>query len=136
MMRLPQFRYHAPGTMAEAARLLAEMGPEAMLLAGGTDLLPNMKRRQQSPREIIGLRRIAVTFISKALPIRASALPMRSNGAWCVLMHWRLPSSATARSSLFRLIARRVEYDLETASKKILEAGLPEVLARRLAIGQ
>jgi diadenosine tetraphosphatase ApaH/serine/threonine PP2A family protein phosphatase len=35
-----------------------------------------------------------------------------------------------------RLLARRVEYDLETASQKILDAGLPEVLARRLAIGQ
>jgi len=59
MMRLPRFRYHAPGTVAEAARLLAEAGPEALLLAGGTDLLPNMKRRQQVPREIIGLRRVA-----------------------------------------------------------------------------
>ena len=35
-----------------------------------------------------------------------------------------------------RLISRRVEYDLEKASKKILDAGLPDVLARRLAIGQ
>jgi diadenosine tetraphosphatase ApaH/serine/threonine PP2A family protein phosphatase len=35
-----------------------------------------------------------------------------------------------------RAIARRVEYDLERASRKILEAGLPEILARRLAIGQ
>ncbi len=59
MMRLPQFRYHAPGTMAEAARLMAEMGPDALLLAGGTDLLPNMKRRQQMPPNIIGLRRVA-----------------------------------------------------------------------------
>ena len=59
MMRLPQFRYHAPGTMAEAARLLADAGPGALLLAGGTDLLPNMKRRQQAPRDIISLRRVA-----------------------------------------------------------------------------
>lgn len=35
-----------------------------------------------------------------------------------------------------RLISRRVEYDLEKASQKILDAGLPDVLARRLAIGQ
>jgi len=59
MMRLPQFRYHAPGTLAEAASLLADMGPDALLLAGGTDLLPNMKRRQQMPRELIGLRQVA-----------------------------------------------------------------------------
>ena len=30
-----------------------------MLVAGGTDLLPNMKRRQQVPATLIGLRRIA-----------------------------------------------------------------------------
>ena len=32
--------------------------------------------------------------------------------------------------------ARRLDYDLETASGKILDAGLPEILARRLAVGQ
>ncbi len=36
--------------------MLAEEGPSGMLLAGGTDLLPNMKRRQQVPRTVIGLR--------------------------------------------------------------------------------
>ena len=45
MMRLPRFRYHAPATVADAAALLADAGPEGMLLSGGTDLLPNMKRR-------------------------------------------------------------------------------------------
>src|SRR6185295_6639453 len=57
MMRLPYFRYHAPRTVAEAAELLAN--GDAMLMAGGTDLLPNMKRRQQVPRTLIGLRSVA-----------------------------------------------------------------------------
>jgi diadenosine tetraphosphatase ApaH/serine/threonine PP2A family protein phosphatase len=35
-----------------------------------------------------------------------------------------------------RAVSRRVSYDLETAAKKIVEAGLPEILARRLAVGQ
>ena len=56
MMRLPPFRYRAPRTVAEAAAWLAE-GPEGtMILAGGTDLLPNMKRRQQVPGTLLGLR--------------------------------------------------------------------------------
>jgi 4-hydroxybenzoyl-CoA reductase subunit beta len=59
MMRLPQFRYHAPGDVTEAARILAGDGPRAMLLAGGTDLLPSMKRRQQVPRTLVSLRNIA-----------------------------------------------------------------------------
>src|SRR5262249_39985923 len=60
MMRLPYFRFESPRTVAEAAELLARAAPgEAMLVAGGTDLLPNMKRRQQVPQTLIGLRRVA-----------------------------------------------------------------------------
>jgi 4-hydroxybenzoyl-CoA reductase subunit beta len=59
MMRLPRFRYLAPVSLAEAARALADAGPSAMVLAGGTDLFPNMKRRQQTPGTVIGLRGIA-----------------------------------------------------------------------------
>ena len=58
MMRLPHFTYRAPTTVREAAELLAASGG-AMLVAGGTDLLPNMKRRQQVPPTLIGLRRVA-----------------------------------------------------------------------------
>jgi 4-hydroxybenzoyl-CoA reductase subunit beta len=56
MMRLPPFRYLAVASAQEAARRLAEHGPEAMLVAGGTDLYPNMKRRQMEPRVLVGLR--------------------------------------------------------------------------------
>jgi 4-hydroxybenzoyl-CoA reductase subunit beta len=55
MMRLPQFRYRAPRTIAEAVAWLAE-NPATMILAGGTDLLPNMKRKQQTPKTLLGLR--------------------------------------------------------------------------------
>ena len=58
MMRLPSFRYRAPRTIEDAAAWLAEHPENAMLLAGGTDLLPNMKRRQQTPATLIGLRGI------------------------------------------------------------------------------
>src|SRR5260221_10826536 len=57
MMRLPYFRFHAPRTVREAADLLAAAAPgEAMLIAGGTDLLPNMKRRKQVPAILVSLR--------------------------------------------------------------------------------
>jgi len=56
MMRLPWFDYRAPRSVAEAARILEGEGPHAMLLAGGTDLLPNMKRRQQTPATLVALR--------------------------------------------------------------------------------
>jgi 4-hydroxybenzoyl-CoA reductase subunit beta len=57
-MRLPWFKYRAPTSVAEAARILAAEGAQAMLIAGGTDLLPNMKRRQQTPATLVSLRRV------------------------------------------------------------------------------
>ncbi len=58
MMRLPWFDFRAPRTVAEAAKILAGEGPQAMLIAGGTDLLPNMKRRHQTPSVLVSLNRI------------------------------------------------------------------------------
>src|SRR5882724_5491150 len=59
MMRLPDFTFRAPRSIREAVDLLAGATPgEAMLVAGGTDLLPNMKRRQQVPATLVGLRRV------------------------------------------------------------------------------
>jgi 4-hydroxybenzoyl-CoA reductase subunit beta len=59
MIRLPRFEFRAPPTIDAAAAILAEAPSETMLLAGGTDLLPNMKRRQQTPRVVVSLRQIA-----------------------------------------------------------------------------
>ena len=59
MLRLPPFRYLAPKTIEQAAYMLAQEGEQAMLVAGGTDLYPNMKRRQFTPPVLIGLRGIA-----------------------------------------------------------------------------
>jgi 4-hydroxybenzoyl-CoA reductase subunit beta len=58
MMRLPPFRYVAPRTVAEAARVLSGEGPTAAVVAGGTDLYPNMKRRHQTPSTLVALRRV------------------------------------------------------------------------------
>ena len=59
MLRLPPFRYRAPKTIQDAVLWLAESPSDTMLVAGGTDLIPNMKRRQQTPKTVIGLRGIA-----------------------------------------------------------------------------
>src|SRR5688572_13264766 len=59
MLRLPKFTYLEPRTVAEAVRLRADAGDDAAYVAGGTDLYPNMKRRQQTPRTVISLSRLA-----------------------------------------------------------------------------
>lgn len=64
MMRLPKFEYRAARTVAEALEWMGEFpggvdkDPEAgaMLMAGGTDVLPNMKHKIFTPRVVIGLR--------------------------------------------------------------------------------
>jgi len=53
VLRLPRLRYLRPRTAAEAAALAAEHGNRAMLVAGGTDLFPNLKRRQFEPEVLV-----------------------------------------------------------------------------------
>ena len=58
MIRLPAFEYLAARTVGDAVKYLTDRGPDAMLVAGGTDLYPNMKRRQFEPKALVGLRGI------------------------------------------------------------------------------
>ncbi|HLW47462.1 MAG TPA: xanthine dehydrogenase family protein subunit M [bacterium] len=58
MLRLPAFTYLAPRTLEKAIGMLGETGADGMAVAGGTDLYPNMKRRQFEPKTLVGLRRI------------------------------------------------------------------------------
>lgn len=58
MMRLPKFTYRTPQTTAEAVRIVADVGFDAQFVAGGTDLYPNMKRRQQMPKTVISVMRL------------------------------------------------------------------------------
>jgi len=58
MIRLPAFEYLAPRTVEDAVKYLGDRGADAMLVAGGTDLFPNMKRGQFEPKVLVGLRGI------------------------------------------------------------------------------
>lgn len=68
MMRNPRFRYVAPGSLEDALRVLAEHGPEAMPIAGGTDLVPKMKRRQFEPKVVVGLSRLRELALVEGSP--------------------------------------------------------------------
>ncbi len=58
MRRLPRFDYLAPTTLQEACAMLHQHRGQAKLLAGGTDLLVNMKRRDDTPQYVIGLKQV------------------------------------------------------------------------------
>lgn len=55
MLRLPQFQLRRPSTLNEALAWLAEAGPGGRIIAGGTDLLPNMKHELATPSTVIAL---------------------------------------------------------------------------------
>lgn len=52
------FDYSAPTTLEEATALLAELGDEGRVLAGGQSLLPMMKLRLASPTHLVDINRI------------------------------------------------------------------------------
>ncbi len=58
-MILPRFDFHRPADVAEAVDMLAVLGDGAKLLAGGTDLLVNMKHGAVKPRSLICLEGLA-----------------------------------------------------------------------------
>lgn len=58
MLRLPQFEVAEPTSTEEAVALLAEYGDRARPMAGGTDLMPNMKHEIETPELVVGLWRI------------------------------------------------------------------------------
>jgi 4-hydroxybenzoyl-CoA reductase subunit beta len=55
VLRLPSFTYLRPKTLKQALAMMADAGPSGAFVAGGTDLYPNMKRRQQTPATVISL---------------------------------------------------------------------------------
>jgi 4-hydroxybenzoyl-CoA reductase subunit beta len=58
MMRLPKFSYLVPREISDAVKMMGDAGPSAQFVAGGTDLYPNMKRRQQTPQTVISVTRL------------------------------------------------------------------------------
>ncbi|MFZ5468756.1 MAG: FAD binding domain-containing protein [Myxococcota bacterium] len=58
MLTLPPFQYHAPTSVDEAVRLLVQHQGQVKVLAGGTDLVPNMKHRLFTPPHVVGLKGI------------------------------------------------------------------------------
>ncbi len=58
-MHLSDFRLHRPTSLPEACRLGKELGPSALFMAGGTDLLVDIKTRRREPSDVVSLAGLA-----------------------------------------------------------------------------
>lgn len=57
-MKVPEFTYHLPATLSEACELGRELGAEACYIAGGTDLLVDLKDGRRTTGHVVALRSI------------------------------------------------------------------------------
>jgi carbon-monoxide dehydrogenase medium subunit len=55
---LHRFEYYSPETVVEAVEVLRTKGEGGKVLAGGTDLVPQMKERGRHPKYLVSLRRV------------------------------------------------------------------------------
>ena len=57
-MLLPKFDFHCPASLDETCELLGKYKERSKLLAGGTDLLVNMKKKLLNPEHVVSIDRI------------------------------------------------------------------------------
>ena len=99
MLRLPRFTYLAPKTLVEASAMLREHQSDAMLVAGGTDVFPKMKRRQFAPPYLVGLSRIGdAAYVRNGSGARIGALTTLTEIAESPLIRERYAALAQAAS--------------------------------------
>ncbi len=58
MLRLHPYQYHRPRRLDEALELLQLHEGDVMPIAGGTDLVPNMKHKLFTPGHLVALKRV------------------------------------------------------------------------------
>ena len=97
MLRLPVFTARFPTTVKQAVALKTG-NPDSAYVAGGTDLYPNMKRRQQTPGFVVDVRRIpdlqalevdgdGALTIGAGVTLRRLIRDERVRAQWPVLAH-------------------------------------------------
>ena len=97
-MRLPQFEYLEPKSLKEASKALAIDPKGSVLLAGGTDLLVNMKHRIIQPKKVINLKSIPklVYISSNRDGLKIGALTTLHDLATSPLVKEKYPSLSQA----------------------------------------
>jgi len=102
-MSLPAFRLERPRTVSDALRLLAKHGPNAMIIAGGTDVVPNLQMRLFAPRVLVdikGLREMAGIDYSPERGLKIGALATLNSVCESPVVREKFPVLASAVHSI------------------------------------
>ena len=106
MLRLPPFQFRVAKTLNEAADILvsegaAEHEDNVRLVAGGTDLWPNMKRRHQKARTVVSLMSVpGIKGIDVNGDIRIGATTILEDIVQNAAVRERYPAFARAVASI------------------------------------
>ena len=63
MLRMPEFQVHLARSAAEALELRTSL-PKAIYVAGGTDLLPNLKHQLHAPEHLVSLEHAGLAGVA------------------------------------------------------------------------
>lgn len=102
-MSMPAFQLQRPRGVEDAVRLLAEHGPAAMIIAGGTDVVPNLQMRLFAPRVLVdikGLRELRGMAWSAAEGLRIGALATLTEVCESPIVREQFPVLASAAHSI------------------------------------
>ncbi len=104
MLRLPPFSYRRAESLDEAVKVLAGEGESARLVAGGTDLWPNMKRRHQHAETVVSLMGIpglsGIDSGNNGEELRIGATTLLSTVASDAAVRNRFPALSRAVASI------------------------------------
>ena len=97
--------YYEPTTVKECLQMLDECGPDGRLLAGGTDLVFQLKKRTLKVKAVISLQAVAdlarVDRTGEGIHVGAMArlADLSARRRWSVLGAWLGKALATSRAS-------------------------------------
>lgn len=102
-MSLPAFHILHPRTVAEACKMLDEHGPNAMIIAGGTDVIPNLQMKLFAPRVLVDLKPITELSRIEFSPARGLAIGATASLTRILETQWlsdKFPVLASAISTI------------------------------------
>ena len=112
-MSLPAFRILQPRTVAEACRMLDEHGPNAMIIAGGTDVIPNLQMKLFAPRVLVDLKPLSELSRIEFSPARGLAIGATALLTRILEMPW-LPREFPVLASAIATIAGPLQRNMGT----------------------